>query len=182
MKPFITFYTPTYKRPVQLAACLASVAEQTAKEHIEQIVIPDHLGVGIAGMYANVPKYADAVHGQYVHLLADDDVLAGPHVVERVKDFAVTYDFPPLILVTSTKDGQDWPIAPEWPPIQGRIDLGCAITRADIWKAHAKDYGLRYEGDFDFMDALYRAGIQAAVCPIRFLYGKVSRGVPEVAA
>ena len=182
MKPFITFYTPTYKRPMQLAACLASVAEQTAKEHIEQIVIPDHLGVGIAGMYANVPQYVDAVHGIYVHLLADDDVLASPDVVARVMEFASAHHVPPLILVTSTKDGQDWPVMPEWPPMMGRIDLGCAITRADIWKAHVKDYGLRYEGDFDFLDALYRAGVPAAVCSLRFLYGKVSRGVPEVAA
>jgi hypothetical protein len=88
MQPFITFYTPTYKRPQALARCLASVASQTVVGEIEQIVIPDHVGVGIHGMYARVPQYASAVHGEYVMFLCDDDVLADATVVETVKTFA----------------------------------------------------------------------------------------------
>ena len=83
VSPFISFYTPTYRRPKQLSACLASVSAQRGIEPgtIEQVVIADHVGVGIDGMYARVASYAEALHGIYVHFLSDDDVLAGPHVV-----------------------------------------------------------------------------------------------------
>lgn len=180
--PFITFYTPTYRRPHGLARCLASVAGQTAIHDIEQIVIPDHVRVGIDGMYANIPRYIDAVHGDYVHLLADDDELAGPTVVEQVRDFAVAHQFPPVILVAVNKGGLELPIGSPWPPVMGHIDLGCVITRADVWKAHAKDYGRRYEGDFDFAAALYQAGHSAEWCDLLFLTGGVSRGAAEAAA
>ena len=63
MTPFISFYTPTYRRPEGLAACLASVGRQTVVDEIEQVVIPDHLGRGIGGMYGELPKYVDALHG-----------------------------------------------------------------------------------------------------------------------
>jgi len=179
--PFLTLYTPTYRRPVQLAACLASVSAQTARADVEHLIIADHVGRGIEGMYAQVPEYTEAVHGHYVHILADDDVLASTTVVEEVREFAKAHHHPALILVTATKAGQDWPAGPPWPPCQGRIDLGCTITRADIWRRYARAgaYGTRYEGDFDFLMALHNGGIVPAICPIRFLYGAVSRGRPE---
>lgn len=179
MTPFLTFYTPTYKRPIGLARCLASVAMQTAVKDIEQIVISDHLGVGIDGMYARVPSYVDAVHGAYVHVLADDDVLAAPDVVDAVRDCAIAHDNPALILVNVQK-GPLLIAPPSWPPIEGAIDLGCLIVRADVWKAHAHDWGQRYEGDFDFASALHRAGHQAVFCPVLFLRGGQSHGAPEV--
>jgi hypothetical protein len=184
VNPFLTLYTPTYKRPQQLARCLASVGAQTAADDVEQIVIVDHVGRGIGGMYAQVPAYVDAVHGRYVHVLADDDVLASPTVVEQVRTFADTSGFPPLILVTARKGGQDWPTDPPWPPQEGHIDLGCAIVRADWWRrlAGSGAYGPRYAGDFDFVQALYLAGVPAVYCPVLFLVGAVSHGVPEAVA
>jgi hypothetical protein len=179
MRPFITFYTPTYKRPEGLAKCLASVAQQTAVRQIEQIVIPDHVGIGIAGMYQLVPEYAKSVHGDYVHILADDDVLASPTVVEQVQQFAIESGYPPVIIVRVVKGGLALPIDRPWPPVCGRIDLGCAITRADVWQAFAHRYGSRYEGDFDYMDALCQAGYPAAFLDVLFLVGGVSRGEPE---
>lgn len=181
-QPFLTFYTPTYQRPKQLAACLASVATQTAVAAVEQIVTVDHLGIGIGGMYAKVPDYVGAVHGEYVHILADDDVLASPDVVEQVRRFARQHDNPPVILVSVDKAGSRWPSGPPWPPQMGSIDLGCVITRADVWKQHAKDYGQRYEGDYDFMAALHAAGHEALFLSILFLRGAVSRGQAEAAA
>jgi hypothetical protein len=50
MQPFLTLYTATYKRPQQLARCLASVAMQTLVNEIEHIVIPDHVGLGMRCM------------------------------------------------------------------------------------------------------------------------------------
>ncbi len=182
MTPFITFYTPTYRRPQQLARCLESVRTQTAVEQIEQIVIPDHIGIGVGGMYGRVAAYVDAVHGAYVHMLCDDDVLADPSVVEQVAAFAVAHDFPPVILVKANKGGNVYPQGTPWPPHCGAIDLGCVMTRADVWKQHAKDYAPVYEGDYWHMKALADAGHQAVVCDLLFCVGGVSRGQAEVAA
>lgn len=180
MTPFITFYTPTYRRPRGLAACLESVRTQTAVDAIEQIVIPDHIGIGIAGMYRSIPDYADCVHGDYVHVLADDDVLASPTVVEQVRDFARKHDHPALILVAVRKNGSV--ILPSWPPALGAIDLGNMIVRGDVWEAHAGAYGSRYEGDYDFAAALHASHVQAARMDLLFLSGAVMGGQAEVAA
>ncbi len=181
MTPFLSFYTPTYRRPQGLERCLASVGAQTLAAEIEQIVIPDHVGLGIGGMYARVPQYVEAVHGRYVHFLADDDVLTSPVVVQQVKDFAEVEGFPPLILVQAEKDGARWPVGQVWPPVCGQIDLGCGIVRADIWKAHAHCYGHRYEGDYDFLSALAASGVEAKYLPLLFSRGAVSRGEAEAA-
>ena len=177
---FLTLYTPTYKRPQALARCFASVANQTLVREIEQIVIPDHVGVGIDGMYARVPQYADAVHGLYVTFLCDDDELHGPTVVERVKDFAEANNHPPLILVGTEKGGNRWPAGNPWPPRLGYIDLNCAIVRSDIWKQYASAYGSRYEGDFDFLNTLHSVGVYPVWCDVLLSRGAVSRGAPEL--
>ena len=184
MQPFITFLTSTFRRPAGLAACLASVGEQTAVEHIEHIVLPDHVGRGIVGgLFERLPQYADAVHGRYVHLLGDDDVLADRTVVERVMAFADAHDHPPLILVEAKKGPWFLPAPGEpWPPRLGRVDLGCVITRADVWREHVGSYGKRYEGDFDFLLALYAAGIEAEFCDVLFMFGPIGAGRAEAAA
>lgn len=181
MTPFITFYTPTYKRPQGLARCLASVAGQTAVDRIEQIVIPDHVGIGVGGMFSRVRAYAPAVHGKYVHFLCDDDVLAGPDVVQQVEAFAAAQHDPPLILVRTNKDGATWPAGMPWPPVCGQIDLNCGIVRADVWRRHVADYQAIYEGDFTFFEALHKAGVDAAYLPLLFSVGAVSRGAAEAA-
>lgn len=178
--PFLTFYTPTYRRPQGLAACLRSVSAQTARDRIEQIVIPDHVGHGIEGMYAAIPQYAAMVHGAYVHLLADDDVLAAPDVVERL-EMAIGETLPPLVIVRALKGALTLPLGAVWPPVCGRIDLGCIITRADVWKRHCGSYGKRYEGDFDFVAALAAEGIQPLFLDLLFLMGAVSKAAPEPA-
>lgn len=182
IEPFLTFYTPTYRRPQQLARCLESVRTQTAVDDIEQIVIPDHVGVGIGGMFARVKEYTHAVHGRYVHLLADDDVLASPTVVAEVRAFASMHRNPDVIIVSTVKNGSLWPCGKPWPPRMGWIDLGCIITRADIWTRYAHEYGHRYEGDWDMMNALHRDGHKAVQSDLVFSIGAVSKGAAEAAA
>lgn len=177
--PFISFYTPTYRRPQGLARCLASVQAQTAVDAIEQVVVADHVGVGIGGMFAHVERYASAMHGDYVHLLCDDDELADTDVVEAVQAFAQLSGFPPVILVNAIKGGLQWPTPNCWPPRLAEIDLSCMITRRDVWLQHVKDYGHRYEGDYDHMAAVARAGHRAAFCDVLFVIGGVSRGAAE---
>jgi len=179
--PFLTLYTPYFKRPHGLLRNFASVQGQTIAAEIEQLVIPDHVGIGIAGMYARVPLYVDAVHGQYVAFLCDDDILAGPDVVDRLKAAAESEGFPPVLLVQTCKGGHVWPAGAWWPPRLAQIDLNCLIVRADIWKAHASDYGHSYEGDFAFAEALYKAGHYTAPVDLLFSIGAVSRGAAEAA-
>jgi len=158
---------------------MESVRTQTVVDQIEQIVIPDHIGIGVGGMFGRVSAYVDAVHGQYVHMLCDDDVLAGPTVVEQVAAFAAALSFPPVILVRAIKGAYTWPRGVPWPPVCGLIDLGCVITRADIWKAHAEDYGQVYEGDYLQMKAVAEAGHNAVFCDVLFCHGPVSHGEAE---
>lgn len=181
MTPFLTLYTPTYRRPQGLARNLASVQAQTAVADIEQIVIPDHVGIGIGGMFSRVPYYADAVHGRYVAFLCDDDVLAGPEVVERLKAVAQAEGYPPLLVVQTAKNGAVYPTHPFWPPRLGQIDLNCLIVRSDIWRRHVRAYGNRYEGDYDFAYALAVDRVYAAPVELLFSMGAVSRGAAEAA-
>jgi len=175
--PFLSFYTPTYRRPRQLAACLESVRVQTVP--CEQVVIPDHVCLGIAGMYATVARYASALHGEYVHFLADDDRLASPSVVAEVREFALAHERPAVIVVRAIKNGLSLPRVMHGPPVQSEIDLGCLITRLDVWQAHADDYGRRYEGDFDFARALWDAGHKFVYADILFEVGPALHGAPE---
>lgn len=182
MTPFMTFYTPTYKRPQQLVRCLASVAGQTTVADIEQIVIPDHVGIGVGGMFERVPQYAAAVHGRYVAFLCDDDILAGPDVVAQVKAFAEANGEPELMLVWTKKGEATWPQGNPWPPQCGAIDLNCAIVRGDIWQRFVSAYGNSYEGDYRHLAAMHAAGVVPVWCPVMFSIGAVSRGATEVAA
>lgn len=175
--PFLSFFTPTYRRPERLAACLESVRLQTVP--CEQLVVPDHVGVGIAGMYARVARYASALHGEYVHFLADDDTLAGPHVVAAVREFARSHGNPEVIIVQAVKNGLLLPFEMQGPPAEGCIDLGCVITRRDVWQAHADDYGRRYEGDFDHLNAMWSAGRSFMYCDLLFEVGPAMHGAPE---
>ena len=179
MTPFLTLYTPTFRRPRGLARNFASVAAQTAVRDIEQIVIPDHVGIVIDGMFSRVQHYTGAVHGRYVAFLCDDDVLAGPDVVAQVQAHAEAEGYPALIVVQTEKNGAVWPSGQFWPPRLGFIDLNCTIVRADVWRAHAQHYGARYEGDFDFMDALRASGVAAVPLDLLFSRGCVSRGEAE---
>lgn len=184
MTPFLTLLTPTYRRPAGLAACLESVRQQTAAADVEQVVLPDHVGLGVVdGLFGRLPHYAAAVHGAYVNILADDDVLADPTVVERIRAFAFEREAPAVIVATVVKNGMQLPAClPEGPPQCGLVDLTSFIVRADVWRAHVRDYGRRYEGDFDHADALWKAGHRYAFCPLVWARGGAGHGRPEEGA
>jgi hypothetical protein len=160
-QPYISFYTPTFRRPTQLAACIASVQAQTVAALCEQVIVPDFVGVGVGGMFARVPVYAGALHGEYVHFLCDDDVLAGPEVVEAlrliVESERVNGAGPDVVIVGSRKPGGYYPADNHGPPTLGSIDLGCFVVRRDVWLRHCAHYGRRYEGDFDFIHDVWTA-------------------------
>lgn len=179
--PFITFYTPTFRRPKQLAACLASVGKQTAVEDLDQIVLPDHPGYGLAGgLFGRMPWYQSAVRGRYVNVLCDDDILAADTVVEHVRKFAADQNFPAVIVTRVRKGTWDLPQChPEGRPVLAKIDLTSYIVRNDVWQKHVLDYGLRYEGDFDHISKVYDAGHHFAYCDVLWAIGGQSNGRPE---
>jgi hypothetical protein len=179
--PFLTLYTPTFRRPQALAKCLESVGTQTAVADLEHLVIPDHVGYGLVnGLYGRLPWYAPAVRGRYVALLCDDDILASDTVVEIVRTFADTRHNPEVIIARVVKGPTALPACdPLAEPVCGQVDLASYIVRGDIWQQHVNDYGLRYEGDFDHALALYRAGYAHAFCDVLWVVGGQSHGRPE---
>lgn len=183
MKPFVSFFTPTFKRPQRLARCLASVSAQTAVQHLEQIVLPDHVGLGVVdGLFGRLPQYATACHGRYVHVLADDDVLAAPDVVERLMAFAETQDHPPVIVVEVIKRINGEPMrlpAYRGEPQEGLFDMACLVLRRDVFLAHVHDYGRRYAGDADHAQIVWHSGYRWTWAPILFVEGEAMKGAPE---
>lgn len=181
MTPFLTLYTPTYLRPARLARCMDSVRRQTVARAIEHIVLPDYVGLGIVeGLYGRLVTYAPMAHGEYVHVLADDDVLENETVVERVMDFASAHGNPEVIVVDVRKDEWVLPCGSIAPPACGRIDMGCLIQRRDIFQRFVSAYCTgRYEGDGDHAVAMWEAGVRFTRYPLMFVHGEALKGVAE---
>lgn len=179
--PFLTLYTPTFRRPAQLARCLDSVGKQTRADEVQHLVVPDHVGHGVsAGLFGRLKTYQPAVIGRYVNLLCDDDVLIHETAVATLMEFAEAKDFPAVIVAKVQKGPFTLPMChPEGEPVCGRVDLTSYIVRGDVWHAHAGDYKLVYEGDYWHALALYRAGHRFAYCDLLWAVGAQSNGRPE---
>jgi hypothetical protein len=155
--PFLTIYTPTYKRPKLLAQCKATVAMQTCQD-IQHYVRFDNVGVGIDGMYRQLKQDVGDIRGDYVYILPDDDRLCDVRAVETLQRFVQANDSPPVVIVRTRKASYMLPLLWQQEPRQGHIDLASYVVRRDVFQAHVKDFGERYEGDFDFIHAVWRAG------------------------
>lgn len=155
---FLTLYTPTYKRPTYLAACKRSVQMQSDADY-QHMVIVDDSGIGVDGMFRDIRWHVDQMRGEYIFILADDDRLYGRDSLRAVKAFASEHDTPPVIIVRNHKWGQVFPTVWRAEPQLGAIDTGNFIIRADIFRENADQFGLRYEGDFDFIHSLWEKGI-----------------------
>lgn len=154
---FMTFYTPTYKRPTYLAICKRSVQMQTCQD-FQHMVIVDEVGIGVAGMFEDIHRHTDAIRGKYVFILGDDDCLLEPDGLARVKAFAEENNHPPVIIVRNHKWDKTFPLLWECAPEYLKIDLGNFIIRADVFIENAERFGKCYEGDFVFIDYLWKAG------------------------
>lgn len=186
--PFISFYTPTFRRPEALARCLRSVGRQTAVLRTEQIIIPDFVGHGVGpALYGRLPWYAEAMRGHYVHVLNDDDVLAADDVVARLEAIAAENHHPPVLVVQAWKNGHVYPrkdrpgAESHWASeVEGAIDVASYVLRRDIWLAFRNRYGLRYAGDADHVAALNMAGVSMVETGLKFVEGTNRNGRPEV--
>lgn len=181
-QPFLTLYTSTHLRPSALVQNMASVGRQTMVEHIEQIVIPDHVGYGLAGgLFGRIAWYAAACRGAYVAILSDDDQLANERVVSQLATVAQKHSSPPVIAVQVMKGDQKFPKqSVNERPVEGEIDLGSYVLRRDVWIEYANRYGLRYSGDVDHAQAWWDGGHRPVYADFVFAFGPLSNGVSEV--
>jgi hypothetical protein len=156
---FLTIYTPTFRRPRQLERCKASVAAQSEGGY-EQLVIVDDVGLGVAGMFRDIPEHHADIHGDYVYFLSDDDVLADEHIVRDLKAFVAANPDADVIMARATIGPNTYPYFWEAPPLQGAVTLSNWIVKRDVW-LHVP-YGGRYEGDFDHVAECWRRGLKFA--------------------
>jgi hypothetical protein len=152
---FLSVYVPTYKRPVMLAKCLASIDAQTDKD-LEIVLIRDEIGIGIDGMYADIQNHLDQVNGDYVFVLSDDNLITDSEFVSELKAIAQSYN--PDVIVFKNKIIGTLPDIWNAAPQEGHIDLSCFAVKADIWKANADKWGKCYAGDYHFIRALWDQG------------------------
>jgi hypothetical protein len=180
--PLLTLITNAFLRPQALARNLASVGRQTRAEVVEQLVLPDHVGLGFGeAIYGRVAHYAEAVHGQYVGFLNDDDALSCETAVAQFEKFVERRKYPPLVIVKVRKGEAVFPkCAPEGAPVEGDVDLGSYLLRADIWRGFVGDYGRRYQGDYDHAAALHAAGVPPAFLDLLWAEGPQGGGRPEL--
>lgn len=164
IKPLLTIITPTYKRPIGLKMCRASVAGQHESERIQHLIVPDDVGKGVGGAFRDLPLVHDRIEGDYVFILSDDDVLIYPAVVRLVERTVGMHD-PDIIMVKQYYGGHIGRVLPDancwgFPPICGHVTLSNWIVRASWHKAIP--YGDRYEGDYDFIAAAWQRNPRVA--------------------
>lgn len=190
--PFLSLYVPFFRlanglvaRPGGLSRCIESVTTQRVPrpDFVQCELVEDAVagGSGVGGMFAQIPVNAARMRGDYVMVLADDDELAATDVVEQLFLAAEEAGRPDVLVVSAEKAHHGrLPYDAQGPPVCGRIDLGCVITRRDIWLQHVHDYGAAYEGDFAHVDAMWKAGRQFHFATwLLFSRGAVSAGRPE---
>lgn len=193
--PFLSFYTAHFSkadgtpaRPAALKRCMESVASQRGVR-LEHIFARDRVlgGSGVAGMFEQVPLHAHRLTGDYVHFLADDDYLPANDVAARVQRVAALHGNPEVIIVSALKqiDGRFLQLPTHCgPPEMGHIDLGCVITRRDVWLAHVQDYTPngegKYESDYFHCRSMFDAGRHFHFAThILFDVGQAMRGAAE---
>lgn len=179
--PFLTVYTPTFRRPLMLAQCETSVQIQTAP--VEHVIVQDEIGLGIDGMYGDIRNHLEKVSGEYVMVLSDDNVLVSEYFAGELEREVAAQSRPAVVvfkgLIGSTVQPASWGGEPRIT----QIDLSCFAVQREIWQAHAADWGERYEGDFDFIHALWRAGHTFHWWDrVVFRALQISHGEPEQAA
>lgn len=180
-RPFLTILTATFCRPQGLAENLRSVYRQTLAHEIEQIVLPDHIGVSPNhAVYGRLPWYATAPRGAYVHVLGDDDVLADDQVVERIKRFAERQAYPDVIVMKCKKGDTEYPkCGVTGEPTEGDIDLCCYVVKRQVWATCMQTYRPHYKCDYGFYQTLKDYGASLTPLDQVIAVGRVGGGRPE---
>lgn len=177
--PALTLFSYTYKRPLALSRCKQSVYSQTCQD-LEHVIIEDKVGLGVGGMYKDLPRHVDVISGDWVFYLQDDDILAHEQVAENFVNYLGSLEeMPDVIMVRNEKGGRILPTYWQRAPEMGFVDLGNFIVRADVFKANAHRFAHCYEGDYYFIRALWDMGYKFAWYDRLFSICQISQGRPE---
>ena len=90
-QPFLTIVTRAYKKPRCLERNIKSIISQTDLD-LEQIIIEDKIGQGLAWADQILNEYKHLNTGKYVLVLDDDDEILNKSFVEILKDINNRYD------------------------------------------------------------------------------------------
>jgi hypothetical protein len=156
-----------------LAECKASLAAQTDKD-FEHVILEDRIGVGVGESHRQF--WTLDANGEYVLVLDDDNLITDERFVERLKRLCQSK--PDLVVCRIDRLGDIYPLV--WPPKCGEVDVMNVVVSRELWERCRHEFGLRYEGDFDFISALLRT--KPAVAMLDGVVGKIRQvglGRPE---
>jgi hypothetical protein len=158
----LTVLTPTFRRPIGLKMCRASVAGQHRAEDIQHLIVVDEVDRGVDGMYRDLPQVNDDIAGRWVYVLSDDDVLIYPRVVELIEQIEREAPDTQCIMVKMFCNGRILPWDACWhgAPQCGGVTLSNWIVRKETHIAHP--FGHRYEGDYDAAASMWAAQVPTA--------------------
>ncbi len=168
--PFLTIVTRCCKRPVALVRAIESVQMQTDKD-VEQVFIVDEGGKGLVWANRQLHEQRGRVSGEYVFVLDDDDMLATPGFVARLKDCVAQWDTPDVILLRHRQRAPKKVLLP--PPHVWSLDwemgerperwagsVYCFAVKRELWLAnvwhfsHGQGVDWQTGGDWHFATAL----------------------------
>jgi len=133
-------------------------------------------------MFLDIRNHVDMIHGDYVLVLSDDNVLIDPDVFGDLKTFVEENDRPDVVIWCGVLPGQYVPTQSTWKrrPELNHIDLSCYVVARNIWINHAQDWLGEYAADYYFIAMLWDLGYRFTWFD-RLAYRAivVSRGVPE---
>jgi len=158
--PFMSIVTRHYyRRPKMFEVCRKSVLAQKDPD-FDHIIIKDMVGVGFARTNGYFYEHRDLVHGQYVFMLDDDNILITDDFVSDMKKIARENDNPGLIFVKMWINDCYYPTNVDWKASKltiNHIDTACVVVRHDLWNAHIKNFLQRKAGDFFFIESVYNS-------------------------
>lgn len=153
---FLEVITRTFgQRPTMLQRNLESLTSQTDPDWTRRLVVDD-AARGVAWAVGNLATVVAS--GEYVWVLDDDDVCARATLVAELKTIAYV-ERPHVIMVRAFHErfgllpsDANW----EQAPVRGNVGTSCYMVRADLWNRTHDLWVRRYDGDFVFIDALWR--------------------------
>ena len=182
MTPFLSIVTRhMVNRPRMFQVCLASLTAQTVQD-FEQIVLVDHVGRGVGWANQQLAQYQQAVNGDYVLMLDDDDALTVPTALEQLRA-ASAESHADVIIFRGLHgsngllpDGNYWGRAPTLGHISGQ-DL---IVRRAVWQKHIGAMPATYAADYNFIAAVWAGGYRVHwLDAVLVQQQRVSHGLPE---
>ena len=155
-RPFLSVVTRTYKRPRLIRQCIAILREQTDHD-FEHIVKEDEIGLGSDGAARLLWETADEVHGEYVYLCDDDDLIIDRDLVANLKTIANDGDPDVVMVKVEHAPGLVLPLDWRAPPKRHGIGGSGVIVKRQLFVDNIRQFATRQDGDFDYVEAVYRA-------------------------